>query len=241
MASCKSSDTRARLAALVLVVLSGVSWFDAEPLLAEGTGSLIIDIHDGQPWGPNYETDEDYASGNFMPGIDTWGVGFTVERLWFYHGGPYSESGVPYQVHFIVRDRGQQPEHYYMEYYFDRATTCNYCWEELDLGIPIPNDGSDEEVTFGVFVRPIGGSAVNPAPLLWHDCCPNHVQLAATFFVSYPFSSEPDRDSRSRDVYELLYYYSDLGLGEVLLGMEVSSDVIVPTEAMSFSAVKSLY
>lgn len=241
MASCKSFGTRARLAALVLFVLSGVSWLDTEPLLAEGTGSLIIDIHDGQPWGPNYDITENFASGNFMPGIDTWGTGFTVERLWFYHGGPYAESGVPYQVHFIVRDRGHVPETYSTTVYFNRTTSCNYCWEELILGFPVIAMGSDDEVTFGVFVRPFGGSAVNPAPLLWHDCCPNHDQLAATFWVSYPPPPGPAAAIGDRDVYELLYYYSDLGLGEVLLGMEVSSDVIVPTEAMSFSAVKSLY
>ncbi|MBM4118703.1 hypothetical protein FJ251_13400 [bacterium] len=242
MANYKSSGSKAHLAALALLALSSIARLCPGPALADGTGSLIIDIHDGQPWSPNYETGAHYASGNFMPGLDTWGSYFVVERLWFYHGGPYAESGVPYQVHFMVRDREQLPEHYYVEFYFDRTTTCNYCWEELVLGYPIIGYGPDDDTSdLGVFIRPFGGSVVNPAPLLWHDCCPNHDQLAATFWVSFPPPPEPTSGPQVRDMYELLYYYSDLGLGEVLLGMEVSSDVIVPTGSMSFSAVKSLY
>lgn len=228
------------LMALLFIAFSGAA-------VADTTGTMIIDLHDGQPWAPNWDTSPWVASGNFMPGIDTWGWGggFTVERIWFYHGGDYEESGEPYQIHFLFRDRSGQEETYELFTYLDRSTTCNYCWEELVIDWHCGLCGSDEIETFGVFIRPFGGSAGSGfAPMLWRDGYPNHTQLAALLSVYFPLRESDqalDRNGGERDPYSLLYYNSDHGLGEVMLGMEVSSDLITANESISFSAVKSLY
>lgn len=177
-----------------------------------------------------------------MTGIDTWGYGFKVERIWFYHGGDYPDSGIPYQVHFIRRSRLQGDETYYQMSYFDRETTCNYCWEELWLGYNVWQDGSDEDLTFGVFVRPFGGGGgAGYWPRLWRDQSTDHEQLAAIMEVWWPPPFLNKGADNRDDPYSLWYYHSDAGLGEVLLGMEVSSDIIVASEETSFSTIKSLY
>ncbi len=208
---------------------------------ADPSGLMSIDIHDGEPWAPIWDGGTTKAIGNFMPGIDTWGYGFEVERIWFYHGGDYPDSGIPYQLHFIQRIRNGEEEIYDQLLYFDWETTCNYCWEELTLGYNVWDVGSDEDYTFGVFIRPYGGTAADRWPRLWLDQSPDHEQLAAVMNVWWPppFSS---RGAVGRDdPYSLRFYYSDAGLGEVLLGMEVSSDIITATEETSFSTIKSLY
>jgi hypothetical protein len=214
----------------------------SEQAFADLPGIMIIDIHDGEPWAANWDTGPTYMSGNFMTGIDTWGTGFWVERIWFYHGGDYPDSGAHYQIHFVWRFRYGDDEEFYCGTYLDRYTTCNYCWEELEIDYPIWDAGSDEDTTFGVFIRPFdgtGGSGFHPR--LWRDRYADHYHLAALLDVSWPPPPEPGSNVGNRDPYHVQYYNSDSGLGEVLLGMEVSSDVITSTQEMNFSTIKSLY
>jgi len=210
------------------------------PAAAEPRGLLSIDIHDGVPYAPILVASPSAIAGNFMTWVDTWGEGFIVQRMWFYHGGSYAESGVPYEIHLIERNRFEGGVEYFsLIASFQRETTCNYCWEETGPLYWSPIGGSNEESTFGVFIRPSShGGALGGRPLLWRDRYANHTHLAALLNVY--FGSGPAA-AGDRDLYELNYYFSDYGQGEVLLGMEIESSVIVPTESSSFSAVKSLY
>lgn len=238
MRNFRSSGTSTHLALYLAVLLIFAYTGGAQ---AEGAGTMILDIHDGAPCAQNVDTSDIFASGNFMTGIDTWGYGFRVDRMWFYHGGNYADSGEPYQVHFIRRVQYSSGVEYVMQEYFDRETTCNYCWESFDVGFNVWQDGSDEESTFGVFVRPFGGLSASPAPMLWRDCQSDHEQSSAIFRVYFPPPPGPAGGAQERDTYGLLYYFSDWNAGEVLLGMEITSDGIVSTEAGSFSTIKSLY
>jgi hypothetical protein len=234
------SSGRTRFGIAMAVILLGLLGFSSAQ--ADTGGSMDIDIHDGQPWVPIWDTDPSSATGNFMTGIDTWDYGFKVERIWFYHGGDYPDSGIPYQIHLVQRFRYGDDETFYQLAYRDRETTCNHCWEEVSLGYNVWGAGSDEVTTFGVFIRPFGGSAGGGYwPMLWRDQAADHDQLAALLNVYWPppylGASAGGRD----DPYSLFYYNSDSGLGEVLLGMEVSSEVITSTEEASFSTIKSLY
>lgn len=209
---------------------------------AEPRGLLSIDIHDGVPYAPILVASPAAMAGNFMTWVDTWGEGYIVQRIWFYHGGSYAESGVPYEVHYIYRERYEGGiEVFFYDGVIERTTTCNYCWEEIDVHHWNAEGGSNEESTLGVFIRPSShGGAEGGRPLLWRDRYANHEHLAAlldVYFSPGPTAAGPG----DRDLYELNYYFSDYGQGEVLLGMEIESSVIVPTESSSFSAVKSLY
>lgn len=229
--------TKAAVPAVLLI------WFAAAgggPSRADTAGHMNIDIHDGVPFSAISVVGANGAVGNFMTGIDTWGVGFMVERVWFYHGGNYAESGVPYRVHFIHRVLIEGEETFWLTDYYDRQTTCNYCWEVIQTAGYYPEQGSDEEDTFGVFIQPLG-VGVGSRPQLWHDRYANHPHSAALIGVYWNLASNVGSPPGDRDLYGLDYYFSDYGFGEVLLGMEISSDVIVATEPSSFSAVKSLY
>ncbi len=123
---------------------------------AEILGHMDIDIHDGEPWSPLWDPYPRSGIGNFMTGIDTWGIGFKVERIWFYHGGDYPDSGQPYRINMLYRFVGE--EELMAIGYFDTETTCNHCWETVDLGFNVWDMGSDEEQTFGVFIQPVEGT-----------------------------------------------------------------------------------
>lgn len=225
------------IAPCALVSSLALGWSGAA---AEPRGLLSIDIHDGIPYAPILVAAPEAIAGNFMTWVDTWGEGFIVQRVWFYHGGSYAESGVPYEIHLIERDRFEGGVEYFSHIAsFQQVTTCNYCWEETGPLYWSPNGGSNEESTFGVFIRPSSaGGAEGGRPLLWRDRYANHEHLAALLDVYFGRGPATAGD---RDPYELNYYFSDYGQGEVLLGMEIESSVIVPTESSSFSAVKSLY
>jgi len=223
--------------AVLVVCLAAVG---GRPSRADTVGHMNIDIHDGIPFSAISVVGYHGAVGNFMTGIDTWGTGFTVERVWFYHGGSYADSGVPFRIHFIRRVLIEGEETFWLQYYYDSQTTCNYCWEDVPIVVWFGGQGSDAENTFGVFIQPLG-AGVGSRPRLWHDRYANHPHSAALIGVYWDLASNSGSPPGDRDLYGVDYYFSDYGFGEVLLGMEISSDVIVATEPTSFSAVKSLY
>ncbi|MCB1164376.1 hypothetical protein KDL67_16915 [bacterium] len=207
-------------------------------------GFLSIDIHDGTPYSPIWGATSGMVLGNFMTWPDdTFDEGFIVQRIWFYHGGDYAESGIPYELHLVYRNHYSDGHDEFSQSRVDQySTTCNYCWEELDVSYWFAIGGSDEEGTYGVFIRPLaGGGADGPQPRLWLDHYPDHEHLSALLDVDFLTRSIPADRRGDRDLYELILYYSDYGMGEVLLGMEIESDGIVAVEPTSFSAVKSLY
>ncbi len=61
-------------------------------------GTIDIDIHDGEPWAAIWDTDRLSATGNYMYDAEGMSMAFKVERIWFYHGGDYPESELPYQL-----------------------------------------------------------------------------------------------------------------------------------------------
>ncbi|MEZ4397464.1 MAG: hypothetical protein R3C71_11180 [Candidatus Krumholzibacteriia bacterium] len=208
-------------------------------------GFLSIDIHDGVPYSPIWGPTSTTVVGNFMTWPDdTFDEGFIVQRIWFYHGGDYAESGIPYEVHLIYRIRySDGSEGFSFQRLNEYTTTCNYCWEELDVFHWFALGGSNEEETFGVFIRPLaGGGADGHHPMLWRDQSSDHVHLSAILNTWFGRDTAPAPEPPGdRDLYTLGIYFSDYGMGEILLGMEIESDGIVVVEPTSFSAVKSLY
>ncbi len=206
-------------------------------------GTMDIDIHDGEPWRAIWDPDRYSATGNYMYDAEGMSTAFKVERIWFYHGGDYPDSGLPYQLHIILRHRDDfGGEDYTSMRVRDRETTCNYCWEEYVIGFNIW-DGLNDRYAIGVFIRPVEGTGGSGFfPRLWRDRYTNHDQLAAVMNVWYPPppTGTPSAEG-GRDQYTLWYYNSDYGVGEVLLGMEISSDVITSAGESSFSTIKSLY
>ena len=241
MRSCRWFDSSRLLAGVVLLVSLGLCVTHSVVEAEEARGHLTINIHDGIPYVPIPGVDQYKVVGNFMTWVDTWDEGFILERIWFYHGGNYADSGIPYAVHLIRRLQVDDGEWFSQVLTFERSTTCNDCWETVEVGL-WDSGGSDEQNTFGVFIQPLaGGGAPGPQPRVWRDCCTNHEHLAALLRLDRGPRSGQAIVARDRDSYSLIGYYSDIGAGEVLLGMEIESDVIVATEPSSFSAVKSLY
>lgn len=200
----------------------------AAPALVQAD-AIVVNIHDGQPWNPLYGQNQTFVAGNFMPGLTAYD-GVWVNRIWFYHGGnDYAYAGVPYAIHVLKRevlDGGGEVFFPSNEVY--RETTCNFCWEEVLLGTWV-NGHLNANKTLGVFFRPLGGSIAIQTPRIWVDRFVNYEHAAASLDYSYPVE------------YTNPAYFSDYGIGEVMLGAEISGDVIVPTGETSFSAIKSLY
>jgi hypothetical protein len=241
MRGFRSSGSRIPLTGIFIAALASTQLPSGGSAAPGERGLLGIDIHDGAPYAPVWASSEDQAVGNFMTWIDTWDEGFIIQRIWFYHGGDYADSGVPYEVHLVRRIRyGGGEEGFSYQGHYARATTCNYCWEELDTFLWFAIGGSDEESTLGVFICPLGGW-ISPEPRLWRDHDVDHEHLSA--LLNLWFSPVPNRGPAGgdRDLYSVDYYFSDYGMGEALLGMEIESDAIVAAEPTSFSAVKSLY
>lgn len=244
MRSCNWSGSNLRLAVLCLGIGLGTFLVDGGSVAAADRGHLTINIHDGIPYVPIPGVTQDMVVGNFMTWVDTWGSGFRVLRIWFYHGGNYAESGIPYEVHFVRRlQLGNGEEYFAYMGVRPYITTCNNCWEIINEPTYWDADGgSDDENSFGIFIRPLaGGGAPGPQPRVWRDCCTDHEHLAALLRINFAPTPSQVVEPGSRDLYSLIGYYSDIGAGEALLGMEIESDVIVATEPSSFSAVKSLY
>jgi len=199
------------------------------------------DIHDGVPANPLYTVNYNHTAGNFMIGIEVpeytgW---FTVERIWFYHGGDYAESGVPYRVYLVFRSIAHPSgdEMFLEESELDGQTTCNYCWEEVDVHWFF-NGSSTFDCAAGIFLRPLAGTAASPEPQFWVDICPNHYHLACVLSVLDKAGGNREVD---RDMLYFDFYMSDYGIGEVLVGMEIDNPFVTPVETRTFSAVKSLY
>jgi hypothetical protein len=202
---------------------------------------ISYDIHDGVPANPLYTVNYYSTAGNFMIGIEVpeytgW---FTVERIWFYHGGDYAESGVPYRVYLAYRAIAYPGgiEHFGQERELDGQTTCNYCWEEVDVHWFF-NSSSTFDFAAGIFLRPLSGTPASPEPQFWVDICPNHYHLACVLSVLDKAGGNREVD---RDMLYFDFYMSDYGIGEVLVGMEIDNPFVTPVETRTFSAVKSLY
>lgn len=217
---------------VVLVVL-GVAQ-TAEAVL------ISYDIHDGIPWNPLFTVSYNRTAGNLMPGIEVpFGEYFYVERIWFYHGGDYPESGVPYRVYLMYRSIAQPSGDEDFMYFnqTEQLTTCNYCWEEIDVQWFVAGSSTFDDA-IGIFIQPLSGSPAIPAPQLWIDSCSDHYHLACVLFVH---GKSGDRPTGGRDYFDFEFYMSDYGMGEVLVGMEVENPFVTPVETRTFSAVKSLY
>ncbi|MEZ4397813.1 MAG: hypothetical protein R3C71_12980 [Candidatus Krumholzibacteriia bacterium] len=197
--------------------------------------TLILDYHDGNPWSPLYGVTMYEVAGNFFPGIVGWDP--LIWSVWFYHGGvDYEESGVPFEIHIITRTfQTDGSVEFNVEGIYDFwTTTCNNCWEEFYLGGYLAHGHFGEDRELGVFLRPLGGTIGVQTPRIWYDCCPNYEHAAVTLRIVNPKASD-------RSEYDTPVYNSDYGLGEFMVGAEVTGDVIVPTRDASFSAIKSLY
>lgn len=224
--SSRAGVCTASLACLALLAL-------AAPSISRGE-TLILNIHDGVPWNSVYGITSGEVVGNFIPGLHTVGYVTVIERIWFYHGGPdYASSGIPYEVQVAVRHQ-HGPGGDYDEFAhvagIERMTTCNFCWEEIVIGQPVGIGYLGGVIQVGVFFRPLGGHPGLGVPRIWVDAAPNY-EHAATMLEFY----------ESPIHYGNHWYFSDGGVGEVMIGMEISGDVVTPTEPMSFSALKSLY
>ena len=225
----RSLDTRFQLSVSVLVSAALLMQVLVVPSEAD---ILEIDIHDGTPWTPNVDAGDDFPSGNFFT-LDPviWILGFRVQRVWFYHEGQYPDSGEPYEVQFFYRLAnldGSESFAYIRRY--SATTTCNACWESLSTSFDVYPGGDPEGVSIGAFVVPLGGTPASPSPMVWRDRYPNVPHSGAILDIGF-WAPPP----------YVWYYFSDYGMGEVMLGMEISSDGIVGTEDTSFSTIKSLY
>lgn len=240
----RQSGTQARSIAIASLLFCVSLIANPGMAAADSAGSMIIDIHDGMPWVYLSDPAPYYMPGNFMPGIDTWDVGFRVDRIWFYHSGGYEDSGIPYQIWMFYRYHIEDHDELSLLGYWERSTTCNHCWEDVTLNHMVWG-GSDETNTVGVFIRPLGGTGGGGyQPRLWRDQGPDHDQLAALIWNGWhdPASGAGlPGAAGDRDLFEVEYYYSDWGAGEILLGMQVSSDGIVAAAPSNFSVLKSLY
>ena len=200
--------------------------------------TLILDYHDGNPWSPLYGVTMYEVAGNFFPGIVGWNP--LIWSVWFYHGGvDYEESGVPFEIHIITRTfQTDGSVEFNVEGIYDFwTTTCNNCWEEFYLGGYLAHGHFGEDRELGVFLRPLGGTIGVQTPRIWYDCCVNYEHAAVTLRIASPLAGGPVREGE----YDTPVYNSDYGLGEFMVGAEVTGDVIVPTRDASFSAIKSLY
>ncbi|MCB9516261.1 MAG: hypothetical protein R3C71_05460 [Candidatus Krumholzibacteriia bacterium] len=206
-------------------------------LLARSAPAELVTFqyHDGQPAYPLSGLNEHYLAGSFMYPIQPASGIWYIPEFSFYHGGDYPDSGQYYEVWLCARLESEDL------YALGTSlgvftTTCNDCWEHLSFGNIPWNFPSDEDESVGIFVRPLSGSYVQPAPVLWGDAAVDHEHISVVFDY---YETEPrngDRDHIANPE-----YMSDFGLGEILLTVTVSLDEIVAVEPTSWSAIKSLY
>ncbi len=180
--------------------------------------TLTLDFHDGVPaWQIDF-LGEPQSVGNFMTGINVGPAGvYYVKRVWFYHGGDYEDSGVPYNLYLVNRNSAPGDDSCHEIYYLQSATTCNYCWEYHDVNWFVVGD-SDLYDTIGLFVQPLGGMFTRADPKLWIDASSNHHHVGAILSPRIYPDVPPGQDRSSFDIQE---YTSDAGVGEVLVGMEI--------------------
>ena len=233
MPRCSSSRNSlgagSAVALLLLLVFVPLAF---PPVAASET--LILEIHDGTPWNPLYGVNDGFVVGNFIPDLYAYGGIIVIERIWFYHGGSdYADSGVPYEVQIAARHQhgpGSEDDEFFYEGGTERTTTCNFCWEEVVIGDPVGIGYLGGVIQIGVFFRPLGGPFASGTPRIWVDAWPDY-EHAATM-IEY---------TNSPIGYGNHWYFSDGGVGEIMIGMEISGDVVTPTKSMSFSALKSSY
>jgi hypothetical protein len=220
----------------ICLIISGLLF---QCVLAETTDTVILNFHDGTPDWQIWYGNEMESMGNFMPGIDVGPSGtYEIKRAWFYHGGDYEESGVPYNLYIVNRVGDDWGDPSVSEYFnLQSETTCNHCWEYNDINITVPGS-SDESSTIGLFVQALGGIMTNANPKFWLDATSDFHHVGAVLWTTNYNDTARAQDRATHAVHE---YMSDSGGGEVLVGMEIEGDFIVPTAEITFSTIKSLY
>ena len=162
---------------------------------------------------------------------------YVISRVRFYHGGDYGPGQTPARYRLVVVYReimGSEHHFQFMDAYPHLSqplleTTCNYCWEEVEIPIyalPILF-GNTEEEGFGVFLyRATQLEVGRYAPQPWLDAA-----------VDHPLTTCLPLINSDLDVYDA----PCTELGDMLIDVEITYLDEVGIEEISFSTLKSLY
>ncbi len=193
-------------------------------------------LHDGIP-SQYIPTDGDHnAIGTFFYPTD-YGRLYQVTKVRFYHGYNYPppQVGYEYRLYLVYRDLSDSD--YLTVHVYPRAdlpplaTTCNYCWEELEIpwwGLPVLLGGDTFNECLGLFMRPESTDNALDYPFLWVDAATDFPQTSST--VDFSFI---DTDNITGATYSTI--------GDLLIDIEITYMDETATDESSFSVLKQIW
>ncbi len=199
----------------------------------------IFAYHDGIPDNHRMTDGNCCALGTFFYPTD-YGRLYQVTTFRFYHGYNYPppQVGYGYRLYLVYRDLADE-DYFTVHIYPDTDlpplyTTCNYCWEELEIpwwGLPVLIGGDTYNNCLGIFVRPEEDDFPPPVldyPFPWIDAVTDFpMTTAQIFFSAYP----PD------EIYDAAY--SDIG--EFLIDIEITYMDETAIDETSISKLKRIW
>jgi hypothetical protein len=215
----------------------GLILLGATPALAQESQSVEFSYHDGVPYYHGLEGGGDHnLVGLFFFPTD-YNRPFLISKVRFYHGGDYGplQPTVNYRLVVVYRNiYGAEDDFLFIDAYPRLSlptleTTCNYCWEEVEipnLALPILF-GNTEVEGFGIFLYEATQlSDGHYAPQPWLDAA-----------VDYPLTT-------CLPLFDGDWHFYDAPcteLGDMLMDVEITYLDEISTEEISFSTVKSYY
>jgi hypothetical protein len=237
MRATKTREAMMRVQRAAGLLVLGLLLLGAASALAQESQSVVFSYHDGVPYYHGTEGGGDYSLAGLFFFPTDYDRPFVITKVRFYHGGNYGTGPSPTSFRLVVvyREIGGSDHHFQFIYAYPRPelapleTSCNYCWEEVEIpnwGLPILW-GNTQLEGYGIFLYEATQlTDGHYAPQPWLDAAVDHPLTTCLPLINSDW-----------DVYEA----PCTELGDMLMDVEIAYLDEISTEEISFSTLLSYY
>ncbi len=233
------SNSTPLLPLLAFIFVIALSIMGSSPEARSQEMRTTFAYHDGVPDHHIMSDGDNSALGTFFFPTDSDRL-YQVTTFRFYHGYEYPppQVGYGYRLYLVYRDLADE-DYFTVHTYPDTdlpplSTTCNYCWEELEIpwwGFPVLIGGDTFNDCLGIFIRPEEDEHPPPLadfPFPWIDAVTDFPMTTAQIdFYAYP----------PNEIYNATYS----NVGELLIDIEITYMDETATDETSISKLKRIW